>query len=297
MADVIAESLPAIEDKFFTDKPTGVVAASPAEEKKPESSATPAEKAGAVQTEAASEPADTELEPAEAKTPAADKSVRSNWATMRAARYRAEAEAKLLREQLAERDKAKPAAAAAVVEVKPAVDPALKPKSEDYATYDEFLDARDKHNRFLWESEQTRNRTDAEAAQAKTEREAKSAKHLADWNKVEAVTKAKNAGYPAAFDAFFAVARTNAALAGSVFESAIGPDLALHLGVTPAELERIAALSEREIWKEIGKLEDRLATKGSETHITKAPRPLAKVEGDAARPEKDRSMEDRFYKD
>jgi hypothetical protein len=287
MADVLAESSPATEDKFYNSTP-GVSAASPTETI--ESSATPVVKTGAVQTEAAPEPADIELEPTEGKT---DKSAKSNWATMRAARYRAEAERDLLKKQLDER-KAEPltAAAAAVIKTDPE-----KPKSEDFATYDLFLDARDKYNRAAWETEQTRKRTDAEAAEAKIQQQAESAKHLENWNKNEAAVTAKHATYGKDFDAFFAVAKSNPALAGAVFESELGPDLAQHLGVTPAELTRIAALPQRSIWKEIGKLEDRLTSKGSEPTVTKAPRPLAKVDASAARPEKDRSMEDRFYTD
>lgn len=275
--DAKVESSPTIEDTFYSSpKPTDA----------------PVEKPAAAVAEPVVEViAETELEPAEAGS----KSPRVSFKELRTAKDRAEARAELLEKQLAERSKTETSPAKPAVETKPAVDP-LKPKSEDFPTYDEFLDARDQYNRKQWEQEQdTKAAASAETDRVKQQK-VESDKHLANWNKREEAFKPSAPEYKAHFDAFFKVAGSNPTLATAVFESEAGPDLSDYLGSHPEELERIAGLGPRGILKEIGKLEDKLAAKPVEKPVTKAPRPLADVGGKAGgAPNKELSTEEVFY--
>ncbi len=282
MEDEIVAPSPTSEDTFYpSPKPADSTTAR---------SAASAEKAGTAGTEAAPEPADTELEPQEAGS----KSPRVSFKELRTAKDKAEARAELLEKQLAERNKTEPLPVKPAAETKPAIDP-TKPKSEDFATYDEFLDARDKYNRGQWEKEQQAKT--AEAAQAETIKQQKveSDKHLANWNKHEEVFKATAPEYKAHFDAFFKVAGLNPTLASAVFESEFGPDLSDYLGAHPEELDRIAGLTPRFILKAIGALEDKLGSKAPDKPITKAPRPLPEVGGKAGGAPKELSIEETFY--
>src|SRR5580765_6440421 len=125
-----------VEDKFYP-KHTGAKSAPPPEDK---SSETPVQ-TGAVQTEAAPEPADTDPEPLveEADKP---KSPRSSWAEMRQARYRAEARAELLEKELAEQRKAASLPAKPLTDDKPAIDLDKPLDAADYPTYEAYLDER-----------------------------------------------------------------------------------------------------------------------------------------------------------
>jgi len=246
-----------------------------------------------VQTEAATEPADIEEEPLDPKAP---KSPKNSWAEMRTARYRAEAEAKFLREQLAER-KAAPLPAAAP-EPEPAVIDPREPKSEDFDTHDDYLRARDKFNRLVWREEQAAEQRQSDEAKTVKAAEEKSAKRKEDWESRESIVKVKHGDYDAHFESFLKVAQTNRPLASAVFNSKFGPDLAQQLGAAGVELTRIAALEPEEILKEIGVLEHTLQEKEKvQPAITQAPRPLAAVSGPASRPAKATSMEDRLYPD
>lgn len=229
---------------------------------------------------------------------------------MRTARYRAEAEANLLRDQLAEeRRKAAPSPAPAPAPEKP--EPTGKPVLQDFinradeygGTYEgaleAFHDARDKWNRLDWKREQDDAARQVEQGKLLKQAEEKSAKLKDGWEARESLVKAKHPEYEAHFEAFLKVAQTNPELAAAVFESEIGPDLAQHLGATEAELTRIAALEPRFLARAIGVLEHTLAEKekGSTAKITEAPRPLAAITAPASRPAKATSIEDRLYPD
>jgi hypothetical protein len=284
--DAIVDSSPTpIEDNFYPEKKSPDVkpASSPDTSEAPDDSKDN-ENSGAAKTEAASEPAEEEQEPLTDKS----KSPRSSWAEMRQARYRAEAEIEFLKKQLDERKRASTPA-------EPPADP-NKPKSEQFETWDEFLDARDKYNRKTWETEQVEKQRLAEEAKAKAEAEKESAKHLERFEARERVVQAKSPDYQSHFDRFFERAQSIPPLRTAVFESEIAPDLADYLGGHPEELSQIAGLQPGAIWKAIGKLEDKLSSeKGSPTPITRAPRPLADVSGNAGRALKELSFEEKLY--
>lgn len=288
-----------VEDKFYPahKAKAGATSESPPEPR----SETPAPEAGAVQTEAAPEPADTETEPTLTE-PDKPKSPRSSWAEMRSARYRAEAEAKLLREQLAEHQRkaaSLPAPAAANGNGTRAPADSAKPKSEDFTTYEDFLDARDAYNRKQWESDQAVKLQQTEEAKKIEAAKAQAEQQKNVFNSREKLVMAKTPDYAQHFDAFLAVAQLAPAIARAVFESEIGPDLANYLGAHPEELQRIHKLEPLKQHVAVGVLEDRLQSseKGSSTpKVTKAPPPIGVPGGTAHAPAKDVPMWDRLYK-
>lgn len=279
-----------VEDKFYPTETKPDVNADPSTAR----SETP-DKTGAVQTEAAPEPAENEAEPL-----STDKSPRLSWRELRISKEksderaaRAEARAELL-EQQANQRKAESLPA-------PAKEPPTgKPKSDDFATYDEFLDARDAWNKAEWEKEQTAKQKQTDADKAAAEAKAQSAKHADRWNTREASVKGQFPAYDASFSVFLKVAQQHPALAHAVFESELGPDLAQYLGANVEELTRIQSLDPLKQRIAVGILEDKLQgqlkEKGSTLPITKAPRPLADVSGTASAPVKELAIEDRFYK-
>lgn len=293
--DVSAESSPAVptEDIFYT----GVTSDSPAD-----TSATSDK--GTVQTEAATEPAGTDGDPN-------PKSEKSNWATMRAARYRAEAERDELRRRLDERE-AQRAEPAKEPQRQAASLPAAsaEPKLEDFLANPEgkFKDFSEANAAFLathskWVrdgviAEQMAEKQRTDAAAAERTRQEQSAKHLDRWNARETEVLAKHSDYDEMFAAFMSTAKANPALATAVFESEVGPDLARHFGADPDDLKRVSGLDSKAMLKAIGILEDRIQSdKGStsEKHITKAPRPSSSVKAPVGGGAKELSTEEVFY--
>lgn len=278
-----------IEDTFYGK--SELAASTPAKDPKDISSAASV-KTGTAGTEAAPEPAEHETEPI---VDASSKSPRLSWRELRTKKDQAEAQVELLKQQLAERNKAVPQTVAPAAAV-PAVDP-TKPKSEDFPTYDDYLDAREKWNRAGWERQNTEKTQQAEREKTVAEAQVENAKRLQGWTAQEKVVMAKQPDYTAQFAVFLKVAEQTPALAVAVYKSDIGPDLAQHLGANPDELARIAKLPAEGIWKAIGVLEDKLtAPEGSVTPtITKAPPPLKSVPGNARGVQKELSIEETFY--
>ena len=67
----------------------------------------------------------------------------------------------------------------------------------------------------------------------------------------------------------------------AIFESEAGPEIAYHLGNNAAEAERIGGLNEKELYREIGKLEARFSASPERRTKSSAPEPLKPVGGDA----------------
>ncbi len=215
---------------------------------------------------------------------------------MRQARYRAEAEVEYLKKQLDERNKAAPSTAPAPAPTVKPVDITTPLNSDDFASYDLYLDARDLQTRARWEKEQAEKTKQTEDAKAAKTVEEQTAVHSARFEERQKIVMAKMPDYQKHFDAFFTVAKAIPALGTAVFESELSADVADHLGSRPDELARIAPLAPGRIWAEIGKLEARLTEdKGSPPPITKAPRPLSDVSGTAGSAPKELSIEERMY--
>ena len=68
-------------------------------------------------------------------------------------------------------------------------------------------------------------------------------------------------------------------MAVTIRESDVGPEILYHLGNNPAEAKRIAQLSPLSQAKEIGKLEDKLATNPPAKKTSSAPPPIAPATG------------------
>ena len=72
------------------------------------------------------------------------------------------------------------------------------------------------------------------------------------------------------------------AMAETIRESDVGPEIIYHLGSNPAEAKRIAQLSPLSQAKEIGKLEDKLASNPPAKKVSSAPAPIKPVSGRAS---------------
>ena len=69
------------------------------------------------------------------------------------------------------------------------------------------------------------------------------------------------------------------AMAETIRESTVGPEIIYHLGSNPAEAKRIAQLSPLSQAKEIGKLEDKLSSNPPAKRTSSAPAPIVPVAG------------------
>lgn len=143
------------EDLFYADNKPDVKAESSTAAPRSEA---PTVRVDAATTEAASEPADTDLEP----TGDGRSSKARNWASLRRENAALKARADLLQEQAQEREKAASLTAKPARETKPA-EPTGKPKLADFtekigtdfdtyeAAQEAYQDARDTWNRSDWE--------------------------------------------------------------------------------------------------------------------------------------------------
>lgn len=282
MLDAKADPSPADDDSDSFYSKTSDVKADPS----PASSETPGQP-GAVQTEAATEPAEHDKEP-----DGKDKSPRSSWRELRTAKERAEAERDLLKQQLAER-KAEPLPATAALDTKP--EATGKPKPEDFPTYEEYLDARDKHNRSTWETEHTEaQRKSAETQAAAAQQKAQKAADQAWTGRVDEARKAHPDFDKFVFSPSFEFNDTTAYFGKNAEHGAL---VLYALASNPKEAARIAQMNELDTLRELWKLEAAELSKaeaGSTPQITKAPRPSAHVGGNAGVP-KELSDEEVLY--
>lgn len=158
------------------------------------------------------------------------------------------------------------------VETKPAAQAAGKPKADDFATHEEFVEALTD-----WKIEQRDQKKQADQINndVRAEFQAKAIKHAErvdkfsatkdDWDEVEGV---------------FGKTKGSLTLQDVVINSENGPEILYELGKNPKELQRILALPAFQQAKELWKIEARFAipTKPVETKVTpKAPAPVTPV--------------------
>lgn len=296
--DATVESSPTpIEENFYRDattKTNGASPAPPAEDKK-NNSETPVDKTGAVETEAASEPADHETEPEDDK----GKSPRLSWRELRTSREKAEREAaawrakyELLEQQAKERNQK-----AESLPAKPDAKSG-KPKEEDYATFGEYLDARDAWNRMDWEEKQAEKQRQADEAKQKAKAEEETKAQQAKWHERAAESRKAHKDFDSV--AYSDQVQISPAMHAFLMKSTIGPEILFALGSDLKEDARIMQLDPIEAIRELTKLETALlakaeAAKGSTPHITKAPRPAPDISGVAAGSPRELSIEEKFY--
>jgi len=147
-----------------------------------------------------------------------------------------------------------------------------KPDPNKYETHEAYLDARDEWNRQQWRSEQERDRLASEntkVQKAYAERLSVFVQDHPDYEEVMATTEAV----------------TTPLIEQVISTSEIGPALRYELAKNPDEALRIAKLPPIVAAKELGKLEDRIASKSESEKkpepkkITNAPKPIEPVSG------------------
>lgn len=69
------------------------------------------------------------------------------------------------------------------------------------------------------------------------------------------------------------------AMAATIRESEVGPEIIYHLGQNPVEAKRISQLSPLSQAKELGKLEDKLSSNPPAKKVSSAPAPIAPING------------------
>ena len=189
------------------------------------------------------------------------------------ARFQAEAEAKVLREQ---RDELR---ARLEGQARQAQDTG-EPNRDQYSDYEAYLRAVTR-----WEADQAtdkRLRAEREERQGRERQQQQGDFHrkMADaWIERENAFKATTKGYDATVNAFLdeGAAELSPDSRALIIESELGPQLLHHLAVNPDEAERIAELSPRRQLIELGKLEDKLPKPGSSKKTTNAPPPASTV--------------------
>ncbi|HEU4707931.1 MAG TPA: hypothetical protein VFS17_01330, partial [Methylophilaceae bacterium] len=153
----------------------------------------------------------------------------------------------------------------------PAAKPEGKPKQEDFATYEDYLEALAKHT---VAEERRKAEAEAEEAKEKQTREAKAKTYAERAEKA----RERMPDFDDVVDQDLPVSR---AMIEVIMESDIGPDLAYYLGKNPDEATRIAQLSPIAAARELGKIEAKLtpADKTDPPKPSDAPKPPNPVKG------------------
>lgn len=133
--------------------------------------------------------------------------------------------------------------------------PPVKPKQDDFKTWEEYQDAKDKYLEELvdFKAEQKAAKLVAESESKRSERD-KGNEVAASWNKRVEATKAKHAD----FDEVAKNIPFNETAARFLLDSDIGPEILYHLGSNLEDAERIKGLSEMQTARELTRIEDSL---------------------------------------
>lgn len=165
--------------------------------------------------------------------------------------------------------------------------PQGKPDIDDprFQTVDEYYNAlaeyKAKEQLQLYAMQQEAQRAQYEQARAQQEWETRLANHarsIPDWE--EAMEEFNYFGAEAARSAPAAVNAAGAAIA----RSEVGPELVYHLGKNPDLIKKIAEMSPYAAVMEIGRLEERIASKKTNKPQSNAPAPLKPVKPSGVRP-------------
>jgi len=144
-----------------------------------------------------------------------------------------------------------------------------EPKRDSFDSYEDYLEAR-----AVWSAEQAtaKRLADIERAQEEKSRRATQEQRVREWSAKIETAREKYAD----FDEVTATADVpvTPAMSEAIMESDIGPELAYYLGKNPAEARRIALLSPLSQAREIGRLENKVATPAK---ASSAPAPIKPV--------------------
>lgn len=180
-------------------------------------------------------------------------------------------EKKRERRQRARQERA--AKAAAYDQIKSAA-AGVEPKEADFEDYNEFVAAK-----AVYTYRQADNAAKVEAAKAEAEAAEKADKSVVDEDWMEQVAAAKVAKPD--FEQVAFSAPISDEVADLIVSSDMGADVAYHLGQNHAEARRISQLSLVDAARELGRLEAKLSAPPPKPKTTKAPPPIAPVQGGA----------------
>lgn len=151
--------------------------------------------------------------------------------------------------------------------------PSGPPKREDFASYEEYLEAKADFRIAQTLTGLEQKAVEARRAQAVEQRES-------TWQERQAAAAKKYADFEdVALADDLAITPV---MAEAMKDSEMGPDVAYHLGKNPAEARRIAMLHPAAQVREIGKIEARLEAKPLTRQASKAPPPIDPIGGSSA---------------
>ena len=192
------------------------------------------------------------------------------------ARFAAEAEAKVLREQLAEL-KARPAAAS---------DP-KEPQRDQYDDYETYLRAVTKYDAEQIASKSLK--TEREERERQEQERGKSSgqeKIAKEWSERESAFQKDTKDYVEIVSAFMddGIGSLSNEARRAIVESEAGPQLLYHLAQNDEDAERISALTPLRQVAELGKLEAKMTTKAAKPAKTasEAPAPISPAKSGAS---------------
>jgi hypothetical protein len=262
-----------------------------------EAPAAPPEEAEAPAKE--TKPAEAETDDEEVEERKSRAKARVEEATREAARYRREAET--LRRELEDARRTRQEAPKGNGETERRTEAArpeasAKPKADDYATYDEYLDARDSYNRQTWEAEHAEKSKAVQRADHIHTAVTTFSGRVDEMAKTDDSFMERTAELAAQLQPSFMRAEGRPieavhVLTDEIIKSEQAPGLMLHFAENPADFERIKSLHTREdILRAVVKIEARLegATAGnpppverqaSKPDVSKAPPPVRPVTG------------------
>lgn len=156
-----------------------------------------------------------------------------------------------------------------------------KPKSDDYESYEDYLDALAD-----WKAEQKFEAKFKEYTQKQNQEKIQNEHH----QKIENYNQ-KQAEFAETHDDYFDVIESvddvpvSPALMQAIVDN--GPELAYELAKNRDEMERINSLPPSQLWMELGMIKARLTKPQKEKKTTKAPTPIAPVKSKGGKVQKD----------
>ena len=138
-----------------------------------------------------------------------------------------------------------------------------KPRSEDYASTEEWMDARDAWNTAQNFAEWERRQRQEQVALAEQQ-------HQQAMQQREATLRQQHADYDEQIEMLSARGLTPQVYQ-ALLHHEMGPDLAYYLAQHPDDLQRMASLPPLRVWRELGKIEARLESNGSAPTQTAPP--------------------------
>lgn len=163
--------------------------------------------------------------------------------------------------------------------VKPVTTESKAPSQEEYASYEEYLEAKAE---WIADKRLEAKLAEREKREAQSRAEAERGEVARTWQqKVEAATT-KYADYHEALEDVDHI-EIPPTLTGAIMESDMGADIAYYLAKNPGDLERIVKLKPHAALMELGKIEVKLSqAPAPKKTVSKAPAPIKPLGGGSA---------------